>query len=389
MIPWIYRLLGFHALQIEPQDVTKAAGALLRAGIAAQITSDGHMHVPHHRLKRTLAALSDCQVTVGPLRGALGALYRVRHRYGLFAAVLTTLVLALLSGRVVWDVRVEGDLTVEEAVLLQELSDGGLYAGALWNELSFSETEARILASSEHIAWLSIDRRGNVAYVSIVERAVHDEPTPPPYPYGNIVATQDAVIDEILVHAGVATVKKGDTVRAGDLLISGVLPSEAGGGLCLADGQVMGLVEDTVSVLVPEQLPLLQTKERHLSGLYVNFFGFSLNILKNDGNPSDTCAIIEETTHVRLFGRYRLPITLTRSYTTEEQTVERTLSADEMAALAAEHLSEAVRARVADGDLVRIRTEGAFTESGYVMTAYLVYRAPIGTLSPLLADGTP
>ncbi len=380
MIPWIYYVLGYHELQVDASQLTRAADALLRAGVSTQLSPQGCFVVPHHRLKRTARVLGTCPHTVGPLRGLFGASVRLRRRYGLLAALVTVVLLWWLSGRVVWDVRVKGELTTEHAVLLQDLAQGGVYAGAKWRDISFSEAETRILASSDTIAWLSIDRRGHVAYVSIVERMTHEPPSPPPYTYANIVAARDGVVDEVLVHGGHACVKPGDTVRQGDILIAGALPE---GGLCLAQGEVTALVEDTVSVLVPDVLPLIQTQERRLTRLYVNFFGFSVNILKNDGNSPTGCAIIEETKQWHLFGRYALPVTVMRRYTAQEHTTEQPLTADEMAAVARARLSDAVRDRTEGGELVRIRTEGAFEEGGYRMTAYLVYRAPIGTVQPI------
>ena len=43
-------------------------------------------------------------------------------------------------------------------------------------------------------------------------------------------------------------VKVGDVVKKGDLLISGVLPLELGGGFCTAQGEVKGRVADRVEV---------------------------------------------------------------------------------------------------------------------------------------------
>ncbi len=387
MMSIFHRWMGVYTLYVDPSDTAKAAQALLRAGVGAHVCADGTITVPHHRLRAARQALDRvCSLRISPLSGILGALYRLRKRYGLFAALLTLAVLCILSERVVWDVRVEGEFTVDEEVLLSELAQGGLCAGALWSDMDFSQTEADILAASEHIAWVSIDRRGHVAYAVIAERAVHEDPPPAPYPYGNIVATCDAVVDELLVHTGVAVVKKGDTVQKGDLLVSGVLPND--GGVCLADGVIMGLTEDTVRVSVPRTLSLVK-EQRRLAALRVNFFGFSLNVFKRYGNPATDCAIIEENTRVRLFGRYGLPITVFRRYEGEEYLTDRPLSASEMTDLAAQRLSDAVGARLSGADLVSIHTQGAFTDEGYEMTAHLVFRTSIGTSVPLTVTQIP
>jgi len=374
--------LRYYTVTVEGVRLADAANAMLNAGLSLRMTSDGRVHVPARLLRPLRTALGDIAYTVSPLRGGMGFLCRHGRCYGIAAALVLLLLCLFISSRVVWDVRIEGEDLTDALRVEEELRACGLFSGARWREVDFGKTETELLSVSDTVGWVSIYRRGHVAYVTVVEKTVHERPSPP-VGYASVVSAYDAVVDEVLVSRGYATVKKGDTVRAGDLLISGILPGEIGGGMCYAEGEVRGTVERTLTVTVAEKAELLRTVARTPVGYRVNFFGFSINILKKYGKTAEDCAIIEENRTLRLPGGYRLPIYTEVRYAVKRETEVRVLQAEEMADLAAEQLMQQVRAVLADGELIQIRTEGGFTEEGYTMRANVVYRTVIGRTAPL------
>lgn len=376
------RLLGYYRVDIPQDAVLRAADALLRAGLGLALSPDGRMYVPARRLRALRTALADVPHTVSPMRGMLGFLLRHRRRYGAMAALAVCLLCACLCSRVVWDVRLEGEFSMDEASVLEQLSACGISPGVPWREVDAARAETALLAASPDIAWVSLYRRAGVMYVTLTEKTVHEDP-PPPEGFADVIAARDAVIEEVQLKRGYAVVKRGDTVREGDLLIGGLLPSALGGGLCYAEGEVIGRVEQTVCVTVPPELRTVHSGQRRLIGADVNFFGFSLNNLKIYGNSEDGCAIIEEKRQLTLGDRYRLPILYTARYAVEQWESVQTLSEDAMVRVATARLEAAVREAIGDGELLAIRTEGAFGEEGYTMTAHLTYRTVIGRTVPL------
>lgn len=381
MIPLLDRLLGYYTVTVEQEHLTAAANALLSCGLSLRLLPSGKLHVPMRYLRPLRAAMGDIPYTTSPLGGVFGFVYRHRHCYGIAAALVCLLLCLFVSSRVVWDVRLEGEGLTDTAHVEGELRACGLFPGVRWAEMDFGKTETDLLSVSDTVGWVSIYRRGHVAYVTVAEKTVHEQPTPP-VGYASVISAYDAVVDEVLVGKGYATVKKGDTVRAGDLLISGILPSEVGGGLCYAEGEVRGTVEQTVTVSVSGEMELLQTAKRTMTDCHVNFFGFSLNILKKYGKMPEDCAIIEENRTVRILGGYRLPICIDTRYAVMHEKRVRELTPQEMTALASEELMQKVRALLSDGELISIRTEGGFTEDGYTMRAYVTYRTVLGRTVP-------
>ena len=101
-------------------------------------------------------------------------------------------------------------------------------------------------------------------------------------------------------------------------------------------------------------------------------------IFKKSRKIDNSCDIIEDTKDFTVLGRYKLPITLTRIYVTDKVQSIITYTDHELTAVASQRLAE-LRIRVlADSELLKIRTVGEFTESGYRMTSYVTKLSSIG-----------
>lgn len=379
------RVFGYYRISVSADNVVAAANRCLMANVPVSFRADGSADVPLLRMTDVRRALGEMNFYVGDLCGISGFFFRNRKRYGCIAALAVITALLLLSNFFVWDVRVDGGI-VEEQKVIEEVGAAGLRVGMPWRAFRFDAVETALLSASPDIAWVNICRRGNVAYVTVAEKNVHPDKEKPSG-YANIVATEDAVIEEILIHKGQESVRVGETVHAGDLLISGILPATSGGGLCRAEGQVRGRVRATVEVEVGAQAADIRTQQRKLTLVRAGFFDFSLNIFKRYGNLPVGCDIIEEQKQVSLFGRYRLPLFLTCRYAVCCETVYRTLTEEEMVRTAALRLEEAVRTRIGEGDLVRIRTEGGFSDGVYRMRAEITFVGDIGRTSDIQTGG--
>lgn len=366
-------IFGFCRFYTKKESLSGVSDCLLKNGISAEFSEDGSFVLPLRRTRAAMRALAECpDISVSEPMGAFGFLLRNRHRYGVLMALPVLLFFAWFAGGRVWDVRVEGDDALSSVYVTEALEEAGLSPGARFCDLDFSEVETKVLDASPRIAWLNINRRGTVAYVRVFAKAQVPD-APPSRGYANIVAEEDAVIEEITVRLGNAVVAVGDSVKQGDLLVSGV-----GGGLLPAEGSVRGRVRRTLSVTVPRTERVDAFGERQTRSLTVNFFGISLNIFKNYGNDIGDCVIIEETERLTLFGERRIPVVLSRTVAVKRETSLRTYTDDECVKIAASRLSSVLRSELHTGDLVRLRTGGAFTKDGYRMIAEITEVREIG-----------
>ncbi len=379
-------ILGYRVFRVPQEEIARAATALLRAGLSANISPDGRFAVSSFRVRRTKEALGSLSYEISPLCGLPGFALALWHRPGALAACLVLLILALIGADRVWDVRIERDgedPDFSSAALIGELESAGLSVGARWSRIDRDEVEASFLSSSPTVGWISITRTGTVAHVKIRKKTVY-ETEERPEGYANILAAEDCVIEEITVTRGYPVVSVGDTVRKGDLLISGILPAEAGGGFCRAEGSVLGRLHESVQANCARLHSEKEYGREEYRSISLEIFNFPINILKNSRNSDGNCVIIEETRVLSLPGGANLPfrLSLTRALP-YRLTDPIPYSDEELVRIASSRLSSEVARRFAGADLLSIRVYGEFTADGYTMTAEAGILREVGQIAEL------
>ena len=300
MIRVDHLLFGYRVFTVDEGDVAKAAELFLKNNISVRFC--GNKIYASVRKSRKIKAVIEGAVTYSSseILGIGGFLYKNRNRWGVASALVFSIVFVILSGNVVWDVRIEGCECGAEEEIIHELSECGFEVGSIWSRTDKGKVEAALLERSRHVSWVNINRRGTVAYVKVIDKVIHDAPEEKTG-YSSIVAARDAVIEEITVIKGFAAVKVGDTVKKGDLLISGIIPSEIGGGFCYAEGIVVGRVSDCIEVCISDKKEEKVYDSRRLKSLSLNIFNFSANIFNRYGNYGAECDIIEQRDTYEIF----------------------------------------------------------------------------------------
>lgn len=371
-------VFGYKTLFFDETALPKVATALLKCGLSAEFEGCS-FSVRADRLKRYTAALSGISYATSEMKGLPGVILKNKSRYGLFVGLVLLAALFLFSSSVVWDVRVEGNERMSEDMLCEQLASLGLSVGSRWNSIELSEIEASALLSVDGLAWINVNREGTVAYVKIREKSPNSSEQVSESFGSNIVASADCVIEEITVLSGVAKVVPGQSVKKGDLLISGALPEEVGGGYTRAEGSVVGSINKRVEVLVNREEEVREYSQEILVKKTIKIFGFSLNIFKRYGNPRNSYVIIEDNKKISLFGEYRLPIEISSVYRREYSTKTLSRADEELVKIAEVRLSSCRAELLREAELLAIRTGGGFTESGYSLCSDMRVLASVGT----------
>lgn len=377
-------IFGYHRGRVEPSEAPTLTNVLLRHGICSVVDPDGSFTLRRRDKARfTVHARAKLRPKIGEVLGLYGLLQRGRRRYGLLAALGVLLAVFILTRGLVWDVRVSGNTELTEQEVIQTLSEHGLSVGSAWRGFDKNLVETALLSTHSEIAWISVNRRGTVAYVELIESenvGVPDEIVPL---YSNVIADRDGVIEEITVKSGEAMVRAGDVVRAGDILISGVIESADGVRLCRAQGTVRAHSVTEISAVAPREVSERVPLKRRIAHLRVLIFNFSVNIFKNYGNCENSCDIIEETREFTLFNRCRLPISLVKTYVSEYSEQPRTRTDEEMIAEAGKELNGRLNSEFTSSDIIKLRTYGEFLSDGYRLTTTVVYSTDIGMESAI------
>ena len=372
-------IFGYRRVLVEPSEVSLAASMLLRSKINARVNSDGEILIRERDLTKMRALFSGkIAFSESEMLGALGRIKRIKNKVALITALIFSLFFMILSANTVWDIRVSGNEKMPDSAVLYVLSESGFSVGDLWWCTDRSEIETAVLSSTDSLSWININRRGSVAYVTVKEREASEDEGTITAGYANIVADTDCVIEEITVKRGFAAVKVGDSVKAGDLLISGIEVSESGSELCFAEGSVVGRVSDSVETAVSRVNSRKVAENREVREVSIKIFGFSINIFKRYGKVTDECVIIEEISDFSLFGKCKLPIWVTVSSAMTEVTEDFSYTDEEITSIAASRLNSLTATKLASCDLVRIKTVGEYTDDGYIMKNELVYLKSVG-----------
>lgn len=372
-------IFGYRRISAAPEQRARLATALIRLGIPSREEGDGSFILREADFKRFRSyAGGRIRYTAGEVEGLFGALLGLRRHIPSLVAFVFGVVMAFLLSGLVWDVRVDGEEKLSDTEIEDMLGQVGFGVGSVWREVDTVKVEGELRSKYPDIAWVQINRSGTVAYVTVKEReGMSAENTPVPT-LSNIVADRDGVVEEITVKSGRAEVKPGDVVKAGDILISGIVENESGGYLVRAEGTVIARTAGELKASAERTEYIESVSEGKKYSTALEILGHTINIYKKYGNLDEGCAIIDDEGEYLLLGGVRLPLRIKRQYLsyTERECV--TYTDDELPTLASSRLQALLGAALASADLIKLRTYGEYTEDGYVMTAEYVYAAEIG-----------
>ena len=141
----------------------------------------------------------------------------------LFAAgiVLCLLFLRFLSG-FLWDIQIYGSDLYSPAQVQAFLERKGLSLGYPCKKINCEKLEEQLREHFKDIAWVSCEQKGTQFIVHMKDtidvRDVNTSKSP-----CDLVASRDGTIYSIVTRSGTPLVKKGDKVKKGDVLISGIV----------------------------------------------------------------------------------------------------------------------------------------------------------------------
>lgn len=374
------RIFGYYIITLDKVYIKNAASLIIKLGICATISAEGYLLIgikDSHRFLKT--APKEWITHISKPHGLYGVILSYRGCVGAVVGCVFALIIYIFLGSLVWDVRIEGNSRVGDSQIVAALEDVGFGVGSIFPFVDIGKTETELLSLVDEISWVSINRKGTVAYVVVKERASTDTPTKEEESgYCDIVAKSDGVVYSITVKSGTPLVKVGDTVKAGQVLIGGYIDIDGKVTPTRAEGEVLAECFGEISVFVSEK----EEKQGEFIGEYIGsklkIFKFHINLFKNSGKIENECDIINDEEVYMLFDRYRLPISFTRVYTLGRESSLIEYSESEMTEIARERMKRVMSSYLASGELVKLRSLGEFCEGGYRLTNYLVYLDRIG-----------
>lgn len=366
-------LFGYHKISAGPIAATRLLNLCLEHGFSFsrfEGKEDGSISFacPSFTARKLRSIAAEREISIKTERiGGLPVIFSRRiRRYGLLLGAICGALLIFFSGRFVWDIRITGNERLTAAEILEELQACGFGIGSSIKGFSAGELENRVLLQSDSLSWISIHLDGTVAEVQVLERVAPPEDSSKKP--ANLVAARDGQVESIELFRGECLVKVGQAVRAGELLVSGILESQTQGlRFTRAAGEILARTERTYRVEIPldttEKVYLGEKKSR----IWLNFFQKSLKIFKSTGKVEGACDIIIMENHFSGMGLREIPVWLTvetcRYY--EEIPVRRT--EEQALALAYEQLSAELAEQSRGAQLLRKEIVTTITEQSLIL----------------------
>jgi len=277
--------------------------------------NDFYLSVPYYRKKKIISSLTTAGIEYEVCRvtGLISVVHRYKKRVGIPIGALLVVIMVWMSGRVIWNVNVEGNSRVTDREIIELLEKLGCGVGDVYDKIDFDVLHNRFLMECHDIAWISVNMNGTHANVEVIETDRGDVPYDDNGFY-NVVASESGCIEKIAAIEGKPVVEIGDTVLEGELLISGAISyrEDTLSRYESAKGSVYAKVYRSLEVSVP-----LETKEKVYTGKEIvqkklRFFNFNINLFRNSRIQDMVCDKITVYDQVHLFDMIPLPIFIER-----------------------------------------------------------------------------
>ncbi|OPX46441.1 putative stage IV sporulation protein YqfD [Ruminiclostridium hungatei] len=178
------------------------------------------LSIADYKQIRPVVRKTRCKVHITKRKGVPFILNRYRNRKAFVIGSVVCIIAFFLISSFVWDISVYGNTNVSTESILERLKENGIENGVLKFKVNTDEVAENMMLQINDLARISVVLKGTRVYVDVTER------TKPPVLIDrripcNIVAARDGVIYSIVAKEGLETVKVGDTVTKGQLLITG------------------------------------------------------------------------------------------------------------------------------------------------------------------------
>ncbi len=378
-------LVGWREFRVDTACRSAAFDLMYRGGISFSRERERDGRVSFRVRESCTAELCSLlegaciEYELGEVRGLPALVRWLFYRPAIPIGAALFLIWMFYSSRLIWDVRVFGNTKTSEAEIIALLDELGCGIGDYYPSIEFSKVHANYAAAQNDIAWLSVYMNGTVAEVQVRELWADTRPKHEEGVYANVVATCDGIVESVNVFEGQAAVRAGDLVRAGQVLISGVVENKDGSVRYeYAAGEVYCTVAEPISVKIEPWREKKVYTGRNFSKKSMKIFKKTINLLGKGGIEGATYDTIDTMEQLCPFGLSTIPIWISKTEYREYVTERETVSAEDAAEYAMMELSREIKERAASGTMLSKSVEISSDESGYRLDCLLYLSRDIG-----------
>lgn len=311
------------------------------------------MFIGGYQRLRALADKAGFEIRQVKKTGVPFFLWKIRKRYVLVAGMLLMFLSVWGMSLFVWEIDVRGNKDVPPQLILQALHELGVGIGSFGPAIKSEAISNDMLLKIPQLAWIAVNVSGSHADVLVRERVpkppITDENTPM-----MVCAVKSGIIAKMSVLEGANVFTVGDTVQAGDVIVTGIMNSLTSGRRSV---HAMADVEARTWYELSCRMPL-NTLSKTYTGETITktaliFAGKRINLYLNGRISFDNYDKITKENVIKLPTGNILPIAVvTEKYSeyTAAQTELTVLSAEE---ILQKRLLDRLKLQVTDGEIVK------------------------------------
>lgn len=145
-----------------------------------------------------------------------------KKRAAFLVGFLLFCVMVYVLSLFVWEVKVTGEDKLVADSLLKAIEEQYVPLGTIKSKIDCSKLEESLRKDFDEISWISCELKGTSLTVYLEEGMAPKVQTED-FKTGDLVAAKDAVLTKMITRQGTPMVKVKDTVKKGDILISGTI----------------------------------------------------------------------------------------------------------------------------------------------------------------------
>ena len=194
-----------------------------------------------------------------------------------FGLVLFFAVLKFLS-LFVWQINYYGQQEYTKESISKDVTELGVYTGMFRKNLNCDNLERSLRECYENMSWVSAEEKGCVLNIKIKEGNAEKKKEEQEIVPCHLISPCDGKIQSIITKEGTAKARKGDDVKKGDILISGIVEIKDDSGETVrlngvqADGEITILTEEKT-----EDSINIQYMDKNKTGKNINVYTVEIN----------------------------------------------------------------------------------------------------------------
>ena len=272
-----------------------------------------YMTVKGFRKLKPILRKTRTRITILERYGVPFFFHEYRKRKMFFAGVFLCVGLIFTLSKFIWNIDIKGNQTITDDVLIEYLESEQVYHGMKISNVKCEEIVTNIRKQFDDIIWVSASLEGCNLIIDVKENTDTFQVSQTEEQPADIIAASDGVITEIITRRGVPCVTEGDSVKAGDLLVSGTVEVKNDAGEVIredykeADADIYAEVILTYEDMCETLYEVKEyTNDRHKQ-VYFNCYGYhvALGIRKA---KTENYEITSEETQLKLNQNFYLPI---------------------------------------------------------------------------------